>query len=896
METLAKLKTLRSIASWIMERAGDGTERISGIKSAPQQTSNPKRRPEEVEAAIPRMVLRAVAEPLRSEPTKGIAGGVLIVGGDREIEQRLAERLVQKGISIVGASSTTQTNGAQQGHKDSEPGAVKDFLGRLRQTGRPIGGLLYLAPLCRPSGVDAENCSAWALSAGAESIALFNLVQQLEQDLRSNNGRVVVATAMDGAFGTSDDVESEFWPGHGGVCAIAKTLNREWPEVAATVVDFDSAADTAFIADRLASEFIARGESEIGYRGGGRVTLRPCPQPIVATESRMDLNRDGVVLLTGGARGITAEIATELAERFQPKLILVGRSELPSARERPLTAGITDVRQLKVVLREQIEASGEKPTPAKIEAAFARLQQERDIRASLAAMRAAGSIVEYVAVDVNDSAAFGQAIDRVYAKYGRLDGVVHGAGITEDKLIRDKTVESFRRVLGPKVNGACTLAAKLRLDSLKFLFFFSSVSARYGNRGQADYAAANEFLNKMAQRLNRRWAARVASINWGPWAGPADGGGMVSMELAKQFAKAGVVVVSRPAGRRLFIDELLHGDKADVEVVYGGPLSIADDRTTRTEEASPVDLSAQAWPLLNARAVITRDDDGAIECQRTLDANYDLYLLDHQLDGRPVMPMAMSLELLAEVAATVDPKMNVTAVRDLRVLKGVMLQSGPEDLRLRAVPERTAHGIDVAIKADAGGDWPHPCYKATVELRPQIRPVAAPAPLSLRHPQPLSMSIDEAYEKWLFHGPLFAGIVDVQGLGENGIIATLAPSSPRRLLAEGNPGAPGHWLIDPVVVDSGLQLLILWARTYMDMTPLPSRLGCYYRNADALQSDVRCEVHIRSTRTSPSIHADLVLRDASGFVVGWLEDMEVTCSKALNRLSATRASSAGAKA
>ena len=72
-------------------------------------------------------------------------------------------------------------------------------------------------------------------------------------------------------------------------------------------------------------------------------------------------------------------------------------------------------------------------------------------------------------------------IDEVYARYGRIDGVIHGAGVIEDKLVGDKTLESFERVLRPKIAGALTLARSLRPESLGFLAFFSSVSARNGN-------------------------------------------------------------------------------------------------------------------------------------------------------------------------------------------------------------------------------------------------------------------------------------------------------------------------------------------------------------------------------------------------------------------------------
>ncbi len=120
-------------------------------------------------------------------------------------------------------------------------------------------------------------------------------------------------------------------------------------------------------------------------------------------------------------------------------------------------------------------------------------------------------------VDVRDAAAFGALVDALYARHGRLDGVIHGAGVIEDKLARDKTSESFARVFDTKVNGALAIAKHVRAD-VGFIVFFSSISATFGNRGQADYAAANDSLDRLAVTLKRRLPARVLSINWGPWA------------------------------------------------------------------------------------------------------------------------------------------------------------------------------------------------------------------------------------------------------------------------------------------------------------------------------------------------------------------------------------------
>ena len=104
-------------------------------------------------------------------------------------------------------------------------------------------------------------------------------------------------------------------------------------------------------------------------------------------------------------------------------------------------------------------------------------------------------------------------------RYGPVAGLIHGAGVIHDRWLRDKSAEAFDRVLATKVEGALTLAGLLDPDALRFAAFFSSVAGRYGNRGQSDYAAANEVLSKLALWLDRRWAGRVVSLIWGPWSG-----------------------------------------------------------------------------------------------------------------------------------------------------------------------------------------------------------------------------------------------------------------------------------------------------------------------------------------------------------------------------------------
>ena len=143
--------------------------------------------------------------------------------------------------------------------------------------------------------------------------------------------------------------------------------------------------------------------------------------------------------------------------------------------------------------------------------------------------------------------AFGELIDSVYDRHGRIDGVVHGAGVIEDRLIADKELDSLERVMAAKAGAAHTLAERLRPEGLRFMVLFSSVSGRFGNRGQADYAAASEVLGRLAHELDAAWPARVVAIDWGPWRSA----GMVSPLLEQEFERRGVALIELDQGCRM---------------------------------------------------------------------------------------------------------------------------------------------------------------------------------------------------------------------------------------------------------------------------------------------------------------------------------------------------------
>ncbi|MET0235086.1 MAG: SDR family NAD(P)-dependent oxidoreductase [Kibdelosporangium sp.] len=504
VEALARIKTIEGIVGWFGERGGAPAP----TPAAPVETVPGGRPIRQVPALI---TIDACPQP---EPAALAGRRVLIVDDGGDIGLEVSDRVERLG----GTPHTVET---------------------ITELGGDIDYVIYLS----------------ALRSDGEP-TLPEAYQEIRTCLTAGVRGLVVATAGGGTFGYRD-MHDDREPLDFGMHGLIRTAALEHSDVLVRAVDVNLKESHRVIARSLMAELTtSQGPAVVGHASGRRHAIEL--QTVEFTEdARFELDSESVVLLTGGARGITALAAIELAEQTGCRIELIGRTPQPNGPEDPRTAGAATEAELRRALIE----SGSKDRE-QITAQARRLLAEREIRQTMDKLRASAASVRYHVCDVQDATAVHAVINDITARFGRLDGVIHGAGVLDDKLMADKTPEAFARVYDTKVNGARALGAALQHDP-RFVVLFGSISGVVGNRGQADYAAANDTLDRIARFWATQTEARVVSVDWGPWAGSG-----MAAELAGEYAKRGIQLIDPREGVTSLLRELALGTRQDVQVVY----------------------------------------------------------------------------------------------------------------------------------------------------------------------------------------------------------------------------------------------------------------------------------------------------------------------------------------
>jgi hypothetical protein len=362
-------------------------------------------------------------------------------------------------------------------------------------------------------------------------------------------------------------------------------------------------------------------------------------------------------------------------------------------------------------------------------------------------------------VDLLDADSVARAIGTVRQASGHVDVLVHAAGIEASRSLANKSQQEFDAVFDVKATGFYHLLHAIGEMPLRASVVFSSVAARFGNAGQTDYSAANDFLCKASTGFrSTRPGTRGVAIDWTAW---RDIGMAARGSFPLLLQQAGIELLPPDMGIPVVRQHLAEG-WAPGEVVVAGRLGLM---TAEADVTGGLDLEAVAargasssGPMLGRVVSMTVHDGLVIET--TLDPADQPFLSDHRIDGVPVLPGAMGVEAFAELASLVLPEWRVAAVEDVRFLAACKFYKGaPRTLTLRATFRHERDAIVAACSlngrrrvAGQAEDVETTYFTARVRMRRELKPAER-----LQAPRVGTAERVEAPDIYriYFHGPAY---------------------------------------------------------------------------------------------------------------------------------------------
>ncbi|MEO6809431.1 MAG: amino acid adenylation domain-containing protein, partial [Isosphaeraceae bacterium] len=412
----------------------------------------------------------------------------LIFSDAEGVGEALRERLEARGDACVLVKASPGSHPTDLVIDPTDPEAVHGLIQETLQPARGrCRGVVYLCPLdssLTDQGTPSDLESAQRIACGG----VLSLVQSLADVGGERLPRLWVVTR--GAQTTEPTAEGRPSLAQATLWGLGRSFALEYPEFWGGLIDLDPEAEAdakGNEAATLATTIINAGnENQVAVRQGECLVPRLVRNPGLADSSKsLPLRPEGTYLITGGLGDLGLRVARRLVEQGARRLVLLSRSGLP---DRDAWEGLPEVDPA----RHRVEA--------------------------VQSLERLGATIVTPAVDVADEVGMAALFDQLRRTLPTLRGVVHAAGVVRPRSDRALELDGLLSLFRPKVQGAWILHQLTRGLPLDFFVLFSSVSSVLGARGQADYAAANAFLDAFAHDRAAQ-GLPAQSINWGPWGG-----------------------------------------------------------------------------------------------------------------------------------------------------------------------------------------------------------------------------------------------------------------------------------------------------------------------------------------------------------------------------------------
>ena len=692
--SLDDFPTLEAITDFFFEAAGRTTEHgadsnsdnanvavatepaaVVSTAAAPATVNTPALkafdRVPEGDRTMQRYIVRSCPESLlESTDTTGIAfAGKVLILGDGQDAQALAERLRTAGsvVDVIAAST------------DSDA-AVSQLETSWNQ--QPIQHLVVLTS-------DSEQPADWATLRDQQLLAPYFVIQkwvQLRAEVAGKEtppaGNLAAITRLGGDFGIGRRIGNV---SGAGLAGLYKGIIREHEELNAIVLDAPSDEPIRLVIDGLCREAAARRpDVEVGTIRGKRYGLKMVPQP-ASSIPQANGDMSGPWVVTGGARGITARIASALGHAPGVRLHLVGRSPEPQIDPTWIALDEAGLKELKKDVMRKAAAEGQKPIDV-----WNSLNRKINLAKSLHDLRNQGLDLTYHACDVSDRDSVGNMLQAVRDLHGPITGIIHGAGIEAAARFDRKKADSVRLTVTSKVDGARWLWDHTANDNLSYFVGFGSTSGRFGGLGQTDYSMASDLLCRMGWQFGtERPDCRVFGIHWPPW---GEVGMAARPESRFALESAGLKFVEPNEGISHLLDEF------DINA-FDGEVAIVDrdmslDPEGQARDAQFITAAHQLTDQVQSMAFvdgIISYDTNSISTELSIDPVKHPLVADHVVDDTPVVPGVMLLETCLQAAELLDHGRVIAEVHNFDIHNGVRCRDGKAQ-HVRAHATRQADG------------------------------------------------------------------------------------------------------------------------------------------------------------------------------------------------------------
>lgn len=536
------------------------------------------------------------------------------------------------------------------------------------------------------------------------------------------------------ALKRGDDFRFVLVQHEGSAASFARTLHLEAKNLNTCVVDVPP--DHPKAAEWVLAEALAtRGYAEARYSSDGR-RYEPVLRPLVfgPDECELPLTTNDVLVVTGGARGITAECAIRLACESGARLAIFGLSQ-PTADD--------------------------------------------EIVANLERMKAAGIDFRYYSVDVTDAGATREAVRGVERDLGPITAILHGAARNVPCLIENLSSQAFAETLAPKIRGAQNLLSAIHPDRLRLLITFSSIIARTGLPGEAHYGLANEWLTGLTERWQTAHPhCRSLAVEWSVWSGVGMGARLGTVD---ELARRGITPIPVEKGLDS-LRRLLCRKSAKVAAVVMGRLR--EMPTLKVERPELPFLRFLEKPRVYYPAI-------ELVVDAELSTTTDPYLDDHVFRGERLLPAVMGMEAMAQVFMALTETKEPPVFEQVKFERPVVVGDGAGPTIRVAALVRTPGCVEIVLRSSETGfqadHFRAMCRMSDASLEPAISTNGVSTVSN-----GTAVIVDpehDLYGRVLFHTGRFRRLREYRALRAKGCAAEIVPDGTTTWFSQYLPGA-----------------------------------------------------------------------------------------------------------